>query len=151
MSQEANAVEISFKNNFRSSIVLAFLGALGTVAVISYFLAWIKITGIYIFFEYANTPLQWIVSSFRLYLLIFETMLVPFSISWAVSMFAGSWGIIVLYRYLKQSDKKNKLILSCYALSWFIFMALPLWSYLPILVVWILIYYWALDLKPKVV
>lgn len=134
--------------HYKASILLALLSVICMTSLLVYFASWVKVSFLFEFFSNAVTPLDYLLGFFNFYWLTFKEMLRASFVSFSMLVFAGIWGCISVYRYLSLNKRSSVISLIGYLFSWFLFVALPFISYIPVICFWLIIYYWCIEDKP---
>lgn len=141
-----NPLESSFRTQFKSVIVLSALAGLSTLSLLVYFTAWIKMSTTYNYFMAATKTEDWIRLFYKYYMFAYEHMIWPFAVASAIMVASGIWGAISLYVYLSKENKPLIVPLVFFIASWFAFLMIPIFSYIPIILIWIGFYNYVLFL-----
>lgn len=139
-----NPLESSFRTQFKSVIVLSVLSALANLSLLVYFTAWLKMSTVYNYFMVALKTEDTIRLFYKYYMFAYEQMFWPFLIATLLTIVAGVWGSISLYNYLSKENKRVFIPCLFFIVSWFLFLVIPIFSYIPILFIWIGFYNYVL-------
>lgn len=144
----ASLAESKYRTNYKTSLVICAIGCLASMSLLTYFVAWLKLSFVYMFFVNAQNPLQLLVGFFKFYLFSLETLGFPFYLSIGIITLGAVGMLLSLYRYLRDENKPMGSLILMFPL-WFLFIALPILSYVPLLICFVVIYHYAILKEPR--